>query len=278
MDNIDVLKQRLARQGQGQTPPEPPSSGSAGSPAPAQPPAPPPEVKPQIDPEILKALEQGKREADDRAAALKTQLDESQAKYDALVKSQVEAIKLPSKEELGRMDQGEALEVVLRATKAMVSQSVQNVVADLKQNALGPINKRLAEADLAVKREIAGEVYGAEVMAKYRAKFEERCRQWPEMPPCDVLKSVADPSDLSPATRPTTPTPSAQAAAAAMATGVSAHAGGPVRPPTQQKATVYDFLNASVQARAAGDKATGDDLRREGLKQRLVAQGQIPPG
>lgn len=275
-NNIDVLKQRLARQGQGQNPPVPPSTESADPPAPAQPAAPPQKVEPQIDPEIIKALEESKRQAEEKAAVLQRSLDESEAKYQAMLKTQAEAVKLPSKEELGRMEQGEALEAVLKATKAMLDQRTQNVVADLKANALAPIQKKLAEADIAAKRDIAGSVYGDEVVAKYRSQFEERCRQHPDMPACDVLKSVADPADLSQAARPTTPSTSAQAAAAAMATGVSARAGAPVKPPAQDKPAVIDYLDASAKARAAGDRHTADVLRREGLKSRLAALGQVP--
>lgn len=177
-DSLETIKERLARQGQGQTPFTPPGAEKTAAPAPSPAPA-AQDVPPQVDPDIAKTLASEKKAVEDRAAALEAELARTKADFDALLKTQLDAVKLPSKEDLGRMEQGEALEMVLKATKAMVGEGIRGVVTDLNRNALVPIQKQLADTVIAQKREIAEEVYGSEVMRKYRPQFEDRCRRYP---------------------------------------------------------------------------------------------------
>jgi len=284
MSAIDTIKERLARS-MGQEPiPAAPTPGVPGVPAPqAQAPQPAPvvpeAVKPAIDPDILKSLESAKAQAELRVKELEAEVARANADREAFTKQQAEAMKLPSAEELGRMDQGEALQKVVQAMTARQDAALRSLATDLNQRHVQPTQQALKGLLLQQKRDIASEVYGKDVMEKYRSAFDEKSEQYPDITPCEVLRMVADPADLSQDARPMTPSIAHSAVAASMAAGMATRSGAPAAPPPAQGSpTTQAFLEASHALRSQGDRFGSDSARREGLKMRLQAQGALPQG
>lgn len=283
---MDILKERLTRTlGKEPEAPQanPPAPNVQAGPATDQrvvlPPPPPEPPKPSIDPEILKSLEASKAQDAQRIKDLEAEIARANAEREAFAKQQAESVKLPSMEELGRMEQGEALGTVVRAMTARQDAALRSLAADLNKSHVQPTQQALNQLLLQQKRDIAGEVYGKDVLEKYRSAFDEKAQLYPGIPPCEVLKMVADPADLSQNTQPRTPSAVQTAVAASMAAGMATRAGAPAAPSAPQGSpTTQAYLEAAHALRGQGDRFGSDQARREGLKMRLQSQGALPAG
>jgi len=285
MSTIDIIKERLARslgsEPQAPQAPQPPPNALAvpGTPLPVTPAPVPEAVKTVIDPDILKGLEAARVQDAQRIKDLEAEIARGNAEREAFVKQQVEAAKLPSMEELGRMDQGEALQKVVQAMTARQDAALRSLATDLNQRHVQPTQQAFKGLLLQQKRDIASEVYGKDVMEKYRSAFDEKSEQYPDITPCEVLRMVADPADLSQDARPMTPSIAHSAVAASMAAGMATRSGAPAAPPSAQGSpTTQAYLEAAHALRSQGDRFGSDSARREGLKMRLQSQGALPSG
>lgn len=281
MPDFQELKNRLANRDRGQeAEPVQPAAPAVQPQAPAAPATPPPAAPaaPATPDPQVQQLQDELAAKNAEFERLQREAAERDAELQAVLAASQEKAKLPSDKELEEMSSVEAAKAVGAAMTAQMDQKLAKLAADLHRDVVAPTVKTVGEVALTQKRETAQRAYPDVDMNKYRKAFDEQAKRYPDMSATQVLKSVADPRDLSPASpSPTTPTNAPQPAGAHIEGGVAAHASPSQPQPTGKEPQVIDHLEESVKRRQAGDHYGADQARREGVKKRLRDQGKLAP-